>query len=366
MKNLFFLVLFSTLFFTACSTKQQLPQEQKTVEEEKAKMVPANFTDIEGFFEDDLNHALDVFKKDCLRAKRFELFKEVCEKAESQTDGRTFFTSNFQPYKLYDRESRDEGIITGYYEPLLKGSLKKTKKYKYPVYKMPKDLVVSDDESVKDFKSIGKIVNNKVVPYDTREQIENNPKNPNYQVLAYVDDKFDLALLHIQGSGKIRLESGRIINVGYAGQNGRKFTGIGTYMLNMGYLSRGELSIQLIKKYFEKNPSKLDEVLNQNESYVFFKLSSQGATGSLGSLLTAERNLAVDRSVIPLGMPVFLNTKNPVSKIPINRLMVAADVGGAIKGDIRADFFWGFGEEAFEYAGRMKEKGKMYILMPKK
>ena len=120
------------------------------------------------------------------------------------------------------------------------------------------------------------------------------------------------------------------------------------------------------KEYFEKNPSKLDEVLNQNESYVFFKLSNQGATGSLGSLLTAERNLAVDRSVIPLGAPVFLNTKNPVSKIPINRLMVAADVGGAIKGDIRADFFWGFGENALEYAGRMKEKGKMYVLMPKK
>lgn len=363
MKNLFFLVLLSTIFFTACSTKQQIP---KKVEEEKAKMVPTSFDDIEGFYDDDLDHALNVFKKDCLKAKRFELFRDVCEKAESETDGKDFFTSNFQPYKLYDRESRDEGTITGYYEPLLNGSLKKTKRYKYPVYKMPKNLITSDDDNVKDFKSIGKIVKGKVVPYDTREQIENNPNNPNYQVLAYVDDKFDLSLMHIQGSGKIRLDTGRIINVGYAGQNGRKFTGMGTYMLNMGYISRDELSIQTIKKYFEKNPSKLDEVLNQNESYVFFKLSNQGATGSLGSLLTAERNLAVDRSVIPLGAPVFLNTKNPVSKIPINRLMVAADVGGAIKGDIRADFFWGFGENALEYAGRMKEKGKMYVLMPKK
>lgn len=363
MKNLFFLVLLTTIFFTACSTKQQIP---KKVEDEKSKMVSTSFNDIEGFFEDDLDHALNVFKKDCLKAKRFELFREVCEKAESETDGRDFFTSNFQPYKLYDRESRDEGTITGYYEPLLYGSLKKTKRYKYPVYKMPKNLVISDDENVKGFKSIGKVVNNKVVPYDTREQIENNPNNPNYQVLAYVDNKFDLSLMHIQGSGKIKLDTGRIINVGYAGQNGRKFTGMGTYMLNMGYISKDELSIQTIKEFFDKNPSKLDEVLNKNESYVFFKLSNQGATGSLGSLLTAERNLAVDRSVIPLGAPVFLNTKNPVSKIPINRLMVAADVGGAIKGDIRADFFWGFGDEAFEYAGRMKEKGKMYVLMPKK
>ena len=212
MKNLFFLVLLSTIFFTACSTKQQIP---KKVEEEKAKMVPTSFDDIEGFYDDDLDHALNVFKKDCLKAKRFELFRDVCEKAESETDGKDFFTSNFQPYKLYDRESRDEGTITGYYEPLLNGSLKKTKRYKYPVYKMPKNLITSDDDNVKDFKSIGKIVKGKVVPYDTREQIENNPNNPNYQVLAYVDDKFDLSLMHIQGSGKIRLDTGRIINVGY-------------------------------------------------------------------------------------------------------------------------------------------------------
>lgn len=365
-----FLILSLTLIFfiTACSTKKEvvLQKEIKQIEEPKNKMEKVSFMEIEGFFEDDLNYALEVFKKDCKRSKRYELFKDVCLKAENEKDGRKFFITNFQPHKLIDSKSSDEGIITGYYEPLLYGSLTKTKKYKYPIYKIPKDLILSDDENLKDFKSRGKIVGNKIVPYDTRKQIESNPNNPNLEAIAYVDDKYDLFSLHIQGSGKIQLENGKIINVGYAQQNGWPFRGIGTYMLEKGYVSRNELSIQGMKKFFIKNPNKIDEVLNINDSFIFFRVSSLGASGSLGSVLTAKRNLAVDKEFIPLGMPVFLNTKNPVTKEPINQLMVAADVGGAIKGEIRADFFWGFGKEAFEYAGRMKKKGKMYILMPKK
>lgn len=162
------------------------------------------------------------------------------------------FITNFQPHKLIDSKSSDEGIITGYYEPLLYGSLTKTKKYKYPIYKIPKDLILSDDENLKDFKSRGKIVGNKIVPYDTRKQIESNPNNPNLEAIAYVDDKYDLFSLHIQGSGKIQLENGKIINVGYAQQNGWPFRGIGTYMLEKGYVSRNELSIQGMKKIFYK------------------------------------------------------------------------------------------------------------------
>jgi membrane-bound lytic murein transglycosylase A len=332
-------------------------------------MQAVTFNDIDGFYRDDLNHALEVFKKDCKKSKKNELFMNVCHKAEYETDGYKFFTINFQPYKLLDSNSSDEGTITGYYEPLLYGSLQKNKRYKYPVYKTPKDMMIVDFVSaypeLKTYKLRGKLVDNRVIPYDSREEIEKNP-NKNLEVIAYVDNKFDLFLLHVQGSGKILLDNGELINVGYAEQNGRKFKGIGTYMLNRGYITKDELSAQGMKKYIDKNPSKADEILNQNESYVFFKKSNQGATGALGSVLTAKRNLAVDRSVIPLGMPVFLSTKNPVDKKPINQLMVAADVGGAIKGDIRADFFWGYGEDAFAYAGKMKEKGKMYILMPKK
>lgn len=367
MKNFIF-IFFLLILIAGCSSKKEVIEKKEITPPKEVlnKTEPISFDQIEGFFDDDLNYALDIFKKDCKRSKRYELFKEVCQKAEFQSNGKEFFITNFQPYKLYNSKSSDEGTITGYYEPLLHGSLKKTKKYKYPVYKIPKNLIVSDDPNLQNYKSRGKIVNNKIVPYDTRKEIEDNPKNPNLEVIAYVDDKYDLFFLHIQGSGKIQLDNGKLINIGYAEQNGWPYTGIGNYMLEKGYLIKNDLSIQGMKKFFINNPTKIDEVLNINESYIFFKVSKDGAKGSLGSVLTAKRNLAVDRSYIPLGIPVFINTKNPITKKPINQLMVAADVGGAIKGEIRADFFWGFGSTAFEYAGRMKEKGKMYILMPKK
>ena len=377
MKSLIFISLSTLFLFSGCATKEEyIPQEQKIeviqkqddIKTSSKNMQAVSFNDIDGFYRDDLNHALEIFKKDCKKSKKNELFKDVCEKAEYETDGYKFFTINFQPYKLLDDDSLDEGMITGYYEPLLYGSLRKNNRYKYAVYKTPKDMMIVDFVSaypeLKSYKLRGKLVGNMVVPYDSREEIERNPSK-NLEVIAYVDDKVALFLLHVQGSGKILLDNGELINVGYAEQNGRKFKGIGTYMLNRGYITKDELSAQGMKKYLDKNPSKMDEVLNQNESYVFFKKSNQSATGALGSVLTAKRNIAVDRSVIPLGMPVFLSTKNPLDKKPINQLMVAADVGGAIKGKIRADFFWGFGDTAFEYAGRMKEKGKMYILMPK-
>ncbi len=374
MKLVIYIFIITTLFFTGCTMKEEVvvPKEEKIVpppvKPTTENMKAVSFTEIEGFYKDDLNHALEVFKKDCKKSKKNELFTEVCEKAESEIDGKKFFTLYFQPYKLLDENSSDEGLITGYYEPLLYGSLKKTSRYKYPLYKTPKDMYIVDFTSIypdlKTYKLRGKLVGNKVFPYDSREEIEKNPSK-DLEVIAYADNKVDVFLLHVQGSGKVLLDTGELINVGYAEQNGRKFKGIGMYMLNKGYITKNELSAQGMKKYLDKNPSKADEVLNQNESYVFFQKSNQGATGSLGTPLTAKRNIAVDRSVIPLGMPVFLNTTNPVDKKPINQLMVAADVGGAIKGKVRADFFWGFGDSAFDYAGRMKEKGKMYVLMPK-
>lgn len=376
MKLFTYLFVITLFLFTGCTMKEEviIPKEEKVVETPIVKpstenMKAVSFNEIEGFFKDDLNYALEVFKKDCKRSKSNELFRSVCLKAESETDGQRFFTSNFQPYKLLDDNSKDEGLITGYYEPLLYGSLKKTSRFKYPLYKTPKDMYIVDFTSIypdlKSYKLRGKLVGNKVVPYDSREEIERNPSKE-LEPIVYVDNKVDVFLLHVQGSGKVLLDTGELINVGYAEQNGRKFKGIGMYMVNHGYITKDELSAQGMKRYLDRNPSKADEVLNQNESYVFFQKSDTGATGSLGSQLTAKRNIAVDRSVIPLGMPVFLNTTNPVDKKPINQLMVAADVGGAIKGKIRADFFWGFGDSAFDYAGRMKEKGKMYVLMPKK
>lgn len=375
MKNLIFVILVIFLI-SGCSKKQeQIPQapviekdKEVVIEEQNTNlengMQKVSFLEIDGFFEDDLNHALDVFKKDCKKSKRYDEFKNVCKKAEFENDGRKFFMLNFEPYKLIDSKAKDEGTITGYYEPLLYGSLKKTARYKYPIYKTPKNLIITDKTNPNGSKR-GKIIKNKLVPYDTREQIEKNPKNPNLEPIAYVDDKFDLFFLHIQGSGKIKLDTGETINVGYAEQNGWPYFSIGAYLIQKNHITKDEMSVQSMKDFFKANPKMMDDVFRSNPSYVFFRISDNGATGALNTVLTARRNLAVDRSYIPLGMPVFLSTKNPVTKEPLNQLMVAADVGGAIKGEIRADFFWGFGDDAFHYAGRMKEKGKMYVLKPK-
>lgn len=368
MKYLSYLFIFAFLFFTGCSTKDEIIQENTQNQNRVWKtsnnqiidnMQKVNFDEIEGFYDDNLDYALKVFRKDCQKSKKNPLFTKVCQKASYTNSGRDFFISNFQAYKLYNSDSTDEGLITGYYEPLLYGSYKKTARYKYPVYKIPKDLII------KNGKGVGKYKNGRVVPYDTREQIENNPRNPNYKVLAYVDDKIDLFFLQVQGSGKIKLNNGTIINVGYAGQNGREYTAVGKYMIQQGYLTKEEISAQTMKEFLVRNPSLIDRVLNLNDSYVFFKVSKQGATGSLNTLLTPQRNLAVDRSVITLGTPVFINTTNPISQKPINQLMVAADTGGAIKGEVRADFFWGFGQKAYEYAGKMKQRGTLYVLLPK-
>ena len=226
-------------------------------------------------------------------------------------------------------------------------------------------MVVVDLSSVypelKKYRLRGKIQGNKLIPYDDREAIN---KRDDLEVIAYVDDEIDLFFLQVQGSGRIQLDSGELINIGYANQNGHKYHGIGGSLLKEGVLKQTGASMQGIKKYLTLNPQRKDEVLNRNKSYIFFSENKKTATGALGTPLVGGRNLAVDRRYIPLGMPVFINTKNSVTHEKIDRLMVAADVGGAIKGEIRADFYYGFGKEAELYAGGMKALGKLTILVP--
>lgn len=363
MKAILSSLLFCILFFTACSQKEPIKFEKLSISKAKVKKVA--FEDIEGFYEDDLPLAFEVFKKDCQRAKRFELFKEVCQKADSYTNASEFFSKNFTAYELYNSKGRNKGVITGYYEPLLKGSRTKSEVYKYPIYKIPKDMITIDLSNaypeLKKYRLRGKLVDGKIIAYDDRETIN---KRDDLEVIVYVDDRIDLFFLQIQGSGKVTLDTGETINVGYANQNGHKYKGIGKLLLKEGVLKDFGASMQGIKAYLEANPHRVDEVLHKNRSYIFFGERKQGATGALGTELTAGRNLAVDRRYVPLGMPVFINTKNSVTQKKIDRLMVAADVGGAIKGEIRADFFYGNDSNSALYAGGMKEAGKLTILVP--
>ncbi len=355
-------IFFVLFFFWGCSSKY----EQKPSITD-AKLEAVSWDELQDFDKDNLNLAFEVFQKGCQKSKKKPLLKSMCELSQTTTSPNKFFHKNFTPYQLIGDDGSTEGLITGYYEPILHGSLIKSEKYKYPIYKRPKDLLIiklsNVYEELKDYRLRGKLVGNKVVPYYTREEIKEG-KTPDLEPICYVDDKIGLFFLHIQGSGKIQLEDGTILNIGYADQNGRPYFSIGKELIEEGHLDKEEVSLQSIKKWLNENPEKIDEILNLNESYIFFQKREKNATGSLGVELVPFRNLAVDTNYIPLGFPVFIDTTNPIDNTPIRQLMVAADTGGAIKGEIRADFFFGSGEKAKQLAGNMKQKGNLYILIP--
>ena len=350
------------ILFTGCSVKyEQKPSVSK------GNLQEVKWNELQDFEKDDIAKAFEVFKKGCERSSKNPLLTQMCELAQMDISPTEFFHSNFTPYQLISDDGDKHGLITGYYEPILQGSLTQTAKYKYPVFKRPSDLLIIDLSDVypelRDYRLRGKLYGNRVIPYYSREEIDKGV-NSKLEPICYVDDKIGLFFLHIQGSGKIQLEDGTILNIGYSGQNGRPYYAIGKKLIEEGHIAKEDVSLQSIRMWLENNPTRIDEILNLNESYVFFKKSEQSATGSLGVELVPFRNLAVDRKYIPLGFPVFIDTTNPLDGSSIRQLMVAADTGGAIKGEIRADFFFGSGAQAKELAGKMKQKGNLYILIP--
>jgi membrane-bound lytic murein transglycosylase A len=365
MTNIFKLFFILIIFiFQGC--QQQTIEKKPNIS--KANLKKIRWENIEGFFKDDLNLALEVFQKDCKARKINKNLKNVCKKSFKAKDGKNFFTKNFTPYRLLNKKNNPIGLITGYYEPILHGSFKKTSVFKYPILKLPKDLITVRLSSIyptlRKYTLRGKLSKQTLIPYPTRQEIENQKSNKNLIPLLYVDDKIDRFFLEIQGSGKVMLPNKQIINIAYAGQNGRKYYPIGAKLLKDKLIKKENLSLQTIRKWCEANPKKVDNLLNLNKSKVFFKISKKSATGSLGVTLVAKRNLAVDTKFIPLGFAVFLNTTNPTDGKKINSLMVSADTGGAIKGDIRADYFWGSGANAKLNAGKMANKGQLTILIP--
>jgi membrane-bound lytic murein transglycosylase A len=214
----------------------------------------------------------------------------------------------------------------------------------------------------------GRLVGNTVVPYLTRAEIDVPDAPLKGKELVWVNDPVEAFFLQIQGSGQVRFENGEIMRVGYADQNGHPFRSVGRYLIQQGEMRPETVSMQGIKKWARKHPAKLDSFLNINPSYVFFKElpgDLSGPIGSLGVPLTAERSIAVDAQVVPLGVPVYLATTWPNSSDVLNRLMVAQDTGGAIAGAVRADFYWGFGDDAGKLAGSMRQNGRMWVLLPK-
>lgn len=285
-----------------------------------------------------------------------------------------FFQEWFAPVELYANQPT-KGLFTGYYMPLIQGSYTKSAEYNVPIYEVPKDLISLDlglfIPHLKNRKIVGRLVDNKVVPYYTREQINNGAIKNKARVLLWMKSPIDRLFLEIQGSGVVQLDDGSRIFIGYDGQNGAPYTAIAGVLIKKGVMTKDNASMQAIKRYLQEHPEQMNPIINQNKSFVFFrKLNLDGALGSQGVALTPGYSLAVDRQWIPMGAPLWLNTTRPDSanpdlNKPMQRLMIAQDTGGAIKGKIRGDVFWGGGDKATQIAGHMKNSGHYWLLLPR-
>ena len=344
----------------------------------RGRLERAAWDALPGFAAENPADALGAFLQSCGVLKAKIEWQQVCSRAvalppnaKAQTVNQ-FFRDNFDPFRVINADETETGLVTGYYEPLLRGSRVRTAEFKYPVYGAPQDLITVDlSEVYPDLKFRrlrGRLVGNKLVPYMERRQIAADGTPLGGLELAYVDNAVELFFLEIQGSGQILLPDGSRMRVGYSDQNGHPFRSLGGLLIRRGEIKPERASMQGIKEWARRNPAKVQQFMNANPSFVFFKElpgDLSGPIGTLGVPLTAERSIAVDQRVIPLGVPVYLSTTFPNTRQELNRLMVAQDTGGAINGAVRADFYWGFGDEAGAQAGRMKQQGRMWVLLPR-
>ncbi|HYL91147.1 MAG TPA: MltA domain-containing protein [Burkholderiales bacterium] len=367
------LSLVAILLIAAC---QQLPEKPpaKPPGPERAQYVQASFAALPGWNTTRLEPSLRAFLNGCARAPAVLL--AACGTATTiavgDEDGaRRFFETAFIPYAIVSSETGDTGTITGYYEPLLHGSRTRDAANRFPIFGVPDDLIVVDLGNVapetRNLRLRGRVDGRRLVPYYTRAEIDARGETFKAPIIGWTSDPIELFFLQIQGSGQLELENGDRVRLAYADQNGHPYRSLGRYLVDRGELTLDQASMQGIKNWAAANPGKLQEALNVNASYVFFRESTdpRGVIGALGVPLVPQYSLAVDRRFIPLGTPVFLATTFPLSDQPLVRLAAAHDTGGAIRGAVRADFFWGTGPDAAAQAGRMRQSGKMWLLWPR-
>ncbi|MFO1305334.1 MAG: MltA domain-containing protein [Burkholderiales bacterium] len=381
----------SVVLLAACQTVPPTP----TPAPKPAPPVPAarftavDWNELPGWSDDPVAAAWPAFLVGCralvARAQSQAVWKAPCEAAArvegaSESAVRAFFMAHFSPYRIANDDGTDVGLVTGYYEPLLAGSRVPTSDYTIPLYGVPDDLLVVDLSSLfpelKDKRVRGRVEGRKVVPYWPRADIERGAAPLTGKALAYVNDPVEAFFLEIQGSGRIALDDGSVMRLGYADQNGHPYRSVARVLIDRGELTRDTASMQAIASWVKTHPSEARALLDENPSYVFFRelpkpapgsidASIDGPLGSLGVPLLAQRTIAVDPRYVPMGAPVFLSTTVPVTGKRIERLTLAQDTGGAIRGPVRADYFWGFGPDAGREAGRMRQDGRMWLLWPK-
>jgi membrane-bound lytic murein transglycosylase A len=356
---------------------------------------PVAFERLAGWSEDDPRAALAAFRRSCAKLRSagkgpmgpepvfgsVDDWLTVCAAADqpasaaSAPSARQFFETWFQPYQVTDRGA-SEGLFTGYYEPVLNGSRSPGPLYPVALHAPPPDLLRIDlgrfNPELAGYAIYGRVEGRDFVPYHSRAEIEGGALAGRELELLWVDDPIAKFFLQIQGSGQVRLDDGAVVRVGYATQNGHPYRAIGRDLIEIGALTRDEVSLQTIRAWLQAHPKDAAAIMARNRSYIFFQehpelAAADGPLGAQGVPLTAGRSLAVDRRYIPLGVPLWLETSVPAPEglAPLRRLMVAQDTGGAIKGVVRGDVFWGGGERAEAIAGRMKGRGQYAVLLPR-
>ncbi len=354
----------------------------------QARLLPLDFDDLPGWSEDRQTEALPALIRSCERLNTLPLERVMEPEALAMTAGdwreacgdlpapdagvdtvRAYFESHFRPFAVVDEGGQSDGLFTGYYEAEVRASLVPLAGYDVPLYQPPQDRVTVDlstfGADLPKQTLVGRVAQGRLVPYYSRAEINAGQLSGQGLELIWLDDPVDAFFLSVQGSGVATLPDGSELRLGYAASNGREFYAIGRALIESGELPRDSLSMQGIRDWLRANPDRASELMARNDRYIFFRIvNGEGPIGTQGVALTPRRSLAVDRSVIPLGAPLWLVVATPDESEPRGRLMVAQDTGSAIKGAVRGDFFFGSGEPALAEAGRMKATGKYWLLLP--
>ncbi len=377
------------------------PMDKKEPSEKNLYLKTSSFQALPNWNNDQIDHTLIAFEKSCeLILKRDpnatfssklgyaginKDWQKPCHSLnrmppQNANEARIFFETYFTPYQMH-AESDKNGLFTGYYEASLKGSKTKHGVYQTPLLKKPDDLVMVDlgdfRDDLKGRRIAGRVIDTRLKPFEDRAEIIQGALNEDELALVYVDDPIGAFFLQIQGSGRIDLDDGTTMRVGYAGQNGHPYHAIGRTLVEEGHLKKEEVSLKSIDAWLRANPDEAMRIKNTNPSYIFFReLDSEGPIGGSGLPLTPGRSMAIDYTKIPYHAPIFIDVEMPkpdslsaqeLSRTPnrIQRLVVAQDTGGAIRGPVRGDFFWGHGQKAELFAGAMKSDGQSWLFLPK-
>ncbi len=372
----------AVLALAACAPEKPAPP--------KLVLQPVAMADLPGWRDDDPSAALPALRKSCDVFAHQPPDKPVgpdavgghagdwrapCAALAAVASGdaaglRAVLESRFRAWRATDNGDA-KGLITGYYEPELHGARRRSARYGVPLYRRPPDLVTVDlgafRPSLKGERLAGRIAGQRLVPYAPRARIVRGALAGQGLELAWVDDPVDAFFLQIQGSGRVVLEDGTVLRVGYDGTNGHAYTSIGRVLARDGTMDAAHITMQSLRAWIAAHPAEGRKLMDRNASYVFFReLEGDGPVGAQGVALTPGRSLAIDPRFLPLGAPIWLVTTDPLAPDRrVARLMAAQDTGGAIRGPVRADLFWGHGPEAAARAGQMKQTGELYLLLPR-